>query len=273
MSGGHTDWEWECWGATDPYYSVLTQHKYHKAALTPERMEEFFESGRVYVARLFETIKNRLDPAFAPKRILEFGCGVGRLVIPLAAVCEKVVAVDVAPSMLAEARANCVARGAHNVEFQLSDDSAAGFGGNYDLIHSFIVFQHIPVPRGERIFAHLLALLADGGIGVVHLMYWSPYRNGKVAVLVRKCLFWGRQLINLISGREFFSLGMQMNPYDLNRTIVLLQQHGVRDFYAEFTNHGGYLGVILYFKKGRSPREERPASGVIDNFVDKEVTS
>jgi SAM-dependent methyltransferase len=252
--GSHTDWEWECWGASDPYYGVLTQPQYHRAALTPERIEDFFESGRVYIAHLFDTIKSRLDADFAPMRGLEFGCGVGRLVVPLAALCERVVAVDVAPSMLAEAKANCAARGAHNVEFYLSDDSVASFGGNYDLIHSFIVFQHIPVSRGEQIFARLLPLLADGGVGVLHLMYYSPERSRKFAVLARKGLFWGVQLINLLSGRGFSSLGMQMNAYDLNRTMAALQQNNVREFHAEFTDHGGYLGVILFFKKPAEPR-------------------
>jgi SAM-dependent methyltransferase len=261
MSGGHTDWEWECWGATDPYYAVLTKNKYHRAALTPERMEEFFESGRVYVGHLFDTIKSRLDPDFAPKRALEFGCGVGRLVIPLAAICEKVVAVDVAPSMLAETKGNCAARGVQNVEFHLADDSVTGFGENYDLIHSFIVFQHIPVPRGERIFARLLARLAEDGVGVVHFMYYTPYNTRKVVVWLRKCLFWGAQLINLISGRGFFSLGMQMNRYDLNRTLAVLQQNNVREFYAEFTDHDGYLGVVLFFKKPAPPERRTGGSG------------
>ncbi|HEY1269357.1 MAG TPA: class I SAM-dependent methyltransferase [Candidatus Binatia bacterium] len=261
MSGGHTDWEWECWGATDPYFAVLTQGKYHAAALTPERREEFFESGRAYVAHLFDAIRSRRDPDFAPKRVLEFGCGVGRLVIPLAAVCDTVVAVDVAPSMLAEARANCAARAVRNIEFHLSDDSVAGFGGNYDLIHSYTVFQHIPVARGEGIFARLLARLADGGVGVLHFMYQTPYRTRKLGIFVRKCGFWGKQLINVSRGRGFFSLGMQMNPYDLNRTMAALQQNGVRDFYAEFTDDGGYLGVILFFKKRTRPERMTIASG------------
>ncbi|HEY1374929.1 MAG TPA: class I SAM-dependent methyltransferase [Candidatus Binatia bacterium] len=261
MSGGHTDWEWECWGATDPYFAVLTQEKYHAAALSPERREEFFESGRAYVAHIFDTIRGRLDPDFVPKRVLEFGCGVGRLVIPLAAACDSVVAVDVSPSMLAEARANCAAQAAHNVEFHLSDDSVTGFGENYDLIHSFTVFQHIPMARGERIVARLLELLAYGGVGVVHLVYYSPYRPRKIIGLVRKSLFWGGQLINLISGRGFFSLGMQMNGYNFNRTLLVLQQNGVRDFYAEFTDHGGFLGVVLYFKKQAEPARRAAGSG------------
>jgi hypothetical protein len=35
--------------------------------------------------------------------------------------------------------------------------------GKYDFIHSYIVFQHIPVERGKRIFEKLLAHLETGG--------------------------------------------------------------------------------------------------------------
>jgi hypothetical protein len=163
--------------------------------------------------------------------------------------------------MLAEARANCAARAVRNVEFYLSDDSVAGFGGNYDLVHSYTVFQHIPVSRGELIFTRMLALLAYSGVGVLHFMYQTPYRTRKLGIFVRKCGFWGNQLINVSRGRGFFSLGMQMNPYDLNQTLLALQQNGVHDFYAEFTDHGGYLGVVLYFKKRVEPERRTAGSG------------
>ncbi|HEX9443994.1 MAG TPA: methyltransferase domain-containing protein, partial [Candidatus Binatia bacterium] len=104
MFDGDTDRDWERWGATDPYYGVLSEEKYRTAALTAERREEFFQSGRAYVARLFDIVRLRLDPDFVPRIALEFGCGVGRLAIPLAAAVEKVVAADAAPSMLDEAR-------------------------------------------------------------------------------------------------------------------------------------------------------------------------
>ena len=247
MFDDDTDREWERWGATDPYFGVLSEEKYRTTALTAERREEFFQTGRAYVARLFDTVRLRLDPDFAPRTALEFGCGVGRLAIPLAAAVEKVVAADVAPSMLDAARANCTARAVRNVKFILSDDSLAAVGGTFDLIHSFTVFQHIPVPRGERIFAGLLARLADGGVGVLHLTYDLPYRVRKSAVFVRKYVPWGWWLIRLIRGRGFFSPEMQMNRYDLNRALAALQKNKVRDFYAEFTDHDGTLGVVLFF--------------------------
>ena len=42
---------------------------------------------------------------------------------------------------------------------------------------------------------------------------------------------------------------MQMNPYNLGEILFSLQSLGVQRFYADFTNHGGELGVFLFFQK------------------------
>jgi hypothetical protein len=42
---------------------------------------------------------------------------------------------------------------------------------------------------------------------------------------------------------------MMMNPYNLSELAFLLQTAGVERFHAEFTDHGGELGVFLYFRR------------------------
>jgi hypothetical protein len=44
---------------------------------------------------------------------------------------------------------------------------------------------------------------------------------------------------------------MLMNPYNLSEIAFLMQSSGVNKFDAEFTDHGGELGVFLFFR--RSP--------------------
>ena len=58
----------------------------------------------------------------AQKSSLDFGCGVGRLIIPFARVFEHVTGVDISPAMLEIAQRNCLEQGIHNVEFVRSDD-------------------------------------------------------------------------------------------------------------------------------------------------------
>ena len=100
-----------------------------------------------------EVCKRHLDPSFSPKSVLDFGCGTGRLVIPLAEIADYVLGLDVSESMLWEARKNCKAHALNNVQLLKSDDTLSCLDGCFDFIHSFIVFQHIPVKRGIRIFA------------------------------------------------------------------------------------------------------------------------
>ena len=109
-----TDTEWQAWGIRDPYFAVLTNPKYRTDALTPDAKLEFLASGRKTVEMVLNACRGYFGAHFAPQRVLDFGCGVGRLSIPFAAEAREVVGMDVAESMLAEARLNCQAQDCHN---------------------------------------------------------------------------------------------------------------------------------------------------------------
>ena len=42
---------------------------------------------------------------------------------------------------------------------------------------------------------------------------------------------------------------MQMNSYSLNELLFMVQSAGARELHATFTDHGGELGVFLYFRR------------------------
>ena len=248
MSDRTTDSAWERYGREDPYFGVLTDEKYRRARLTEAQKAEFFSSGTAHVAGVISTIRHHIDPEFQIDRALDFGCGVGRLVVPLAAVARQVTGVDVSTSMLEEARRNCDARQLRNVEFVASDDRLSLVNGRYNFVHSIIVIQHIPVERGRAIFSRLVDLLQDGGVGVLHVTYAKSYRPGwkehvkKHVPLVRPLLAGWR-------ARRKLPPEMQMNAYDLNALFAILQTARIADVYLQFTDHGGALGVVLYFRK------------------------
>jgi len=248
----NTDRQWEIFGKIDPYFSVLTQDKYRKSNLTEENREDFFTSGHDYIDNVLNIVRKHIDTTYSPKKAIDFGCGVGRLVIPLARIAEKVVGMDVSESMLDEARANCKTRSLKNVEFLKSDDRLSLLKGKYDFIHSFIVFQHIPVKRGEHIFENIFEHLEDEGICVLHFTYAESHQiKNFMRILIIKYIPLARKIINLVKGRGFFYPVIQMNTYNLNKLFFLLQGKNVRNIYAEYTDHGGYLGIILFFKKQR----------------------
>jgi len=60
--------------------------------------------------------------------------------------------------MLAEARRNMEEMNIANVTLVGSDDRLSQVPGSYDLVHSHIVLQHIPVRRGMGMIGELLAV-------------------------------------------------------------------------------------------------------------------
>jgi SAM-dependent methyltransferase len=242
-----TDAAWEQWGRRDPYFGVITNPKFRRQELTDEGKHEFFESGRLHVDYLLGVIKKHLDQKFAPRRILDFGCGVGRTLPAFARVAEHVVGLDVSPSMLKEAGRNCRDRGAHNVRLVSSDDALSTADGAFDLIHSCIVFQHIPFPRGRLIFQRLLTRLAPRGIGASQFLYSKAAYAEKFGISPPPVSAAGQTRQRLPSGAD---PEMQMNPYNMTEILFMMQAAGARRLYSDFTDHGGELGLFIFFQLG-----------------------
>lgn len=173
-----TDLDWEAWGARDPYFGVLTHERFRAARLDDDARHDFFRTGAQHVEHVLALCRRHVDPGFAPRRVLDFGCGVGRVAIPFARHALEVVGVDVSPSMLAEARANCAAQRCANVVLQRSDDRLSALQGTFDLVHSYIVLQHVDPARGLGIVERLIARIRPGGIGVIHVTYGTRGADG-----------------------------------------------------------------------------------------------
>lgn len=252
----NTDVEWEKWGQRDPYFGVLRDEKYRSRNLTDESRSEFFESGRAHAAWVLEICRRHFDKGFTPKRALDLGCGVGRVLIPLAQVAEHAVGLDVSRSMLEEARKNCGEHSVSNVSLLESDDDLSCLDGYYDFIHSSITFQHIPVGRGRKIFSKLLDHLDDRGMGAIQVTYAKMKFASKFGVPpaespMKRALRATAQMVrkakrNVHPGGDPES---QMNAYNLNELLFLIQSTGIHDVHVEFTDHGGELGIFLYFRK------------------------
>ena len=245
------DADWERFAATDPYWAVLTDDKYRSGAIAETARREFFASGERHVALLFDIIRSHLDPAFSPARALDHGCGVGRVTIPLAKVCGEVIGVDAAPSMLAEARRNAAAENMSNVAFVRADDTLSELSGPFDLVHSYIVFQHMARRRGERIAERLVALLRSNGVGALHFTYHVPLsRFQRAKQSARLWIPFAHMAANVLRGKPVSEPLMSLNEYSLRRVFELLRRGGCHDAHVRFTDHSGLLGAFLFFRKG-----------------------
>lgn len=244
------DRDWESLGTTDPYWAVVTDDSYRARNLTPENIARFFATGERDIANVFAAVGQHVVAGFAPSRALDFGCGVGRLVLPLARRCAEVIGVDVSEAMLTEARRNAQRCGLSNVAFARTDDALSGVAGSFDFVHSYIVLQHIPVRRGEKITRRLIQLLAPGGVGALHYTYDTRLsRRSRAALWARTRVPFADAALNLVRYGNRTGKTMQLNDYSLNRLFALIQDEGCSKVHALLTDHGGPRGAMLLFQK------------------------
>ncbi len=105
--------------------------------------DEFFATGVNLAAGLARELK-RLPAAAAGWRALEIGCGLGRLMRPLAARFAEIHGVDVSDEMLRRASENLREVPNARVHLTTGADLAMFPDGHFDFVYSYAVFQHIP---------------------------------------------------------------------------------------------------------------------------------
>jgi len=236
-----TDFAWERWGQRDPYFGVLSDQKYRRANISNTKTD-FFDSGDQHIANVLEGIEKHFGPV--PKAsALDFGCGVGRLLVPLSKIFGRVTGLDVSKAMLEEASRNLAERKIGNVDLLNSDDELSTLGnGKFDFVHTYIVLQHLSPERGYIIVRNLLRHLSSDGAFFIHV---SCRRNlpmaRELAYFCKTKLPFGYVLFNMLQGRRMFEPRMEVNEYDAGRLLEVLQRAGFQELLTKLENHGTSL--------------------------------
>lgn len=239
-----TDNSWKSFGEVDPYFGVLTCDEYRSDRLSDGAREKFFQSGEDHAKKVLSVLRE-INPDFSPRRSLDFGCGVGRVTLPLAHESNIVVGVDVSPGMLSEAQRNAVASGVDNITFTHT------VTGSFNLVHSVLVFQHIPPRRGARILAELASRLDTGGMIILQVPYHrdAPLWQ-KLATAVKRTAPVINGALNLVEGRRFSYPTMTMFCYDFATILAILRGAGIGNLRIDLdTPVQGYAGAMLYGEK------------------------
>lgn len=246
---------WERYGREHPYYGVLTWSSYRGRILNDVSRDAFFSSGYHDVKRMMSLVRRHTGKAGPFDRILEFGCGVGRMALAAADYATTVVGVDVSRAMCDEATRNRDRIGINNVVFTVPGRGLSPDLPPYDLIFSYIVFQHIPVAEGLRSLDRLLDRLKPGGVAVLHFTCHPP-GSSRFKVQINYLLHrlpLVRNIINALYGWGLREPAMQMNAYPFGEIIRRLQAHGITRLTSDLTNHGGWRGVAICFVKPANP--------------------
>lgn len=123
-----------------------------------------------------DVIQTWIPPSLEPLRLLEIGCGVGRLTLPLARVNPRavIVGVDASPKMLAYAREARDRHDVKNVRFiRACRPGPHGFGGPYHAAYSALTFQHMSPSLAREYFVAVGEALVPNGIFVFQFIEGS----------------------------------------------------------------------------------------------------
>lgn len=248
-----TDQDWKRVAEREPYWGVLSHEDYRQAAMSSERLAQFMASGEQYVTNLFALIRKHLRPEFAPARALDVGCGVGRLLIPLAKRVRTAVGVDIAPAMLELCRKHAAEAGVVNVNVFPSDDTLSAVQGKFELVNTYIVLQHVPPQRGYRLLQAMLGCLAVGGVGSLQMTFakarkFLAHEAPRAAYYRRD----GNMVHDLVESNWEPPEGtITMFDYDLNEVIARISQVCGHPVIALPTDNEGHLGLHCIFEKAR----------------------
>ena len=154
---------WDALGENDPFGSILTG-----GGPNGWDVDDFFATGRTDVTAFIANL-DRIFPAVQRGSVLDFGCGVGRLSRALAEHFQTVVGLDVADSMIRRAQLlnsdvpRCRFRTNRPPHLKVFAD------GQFDVVYSRLVLQHIPPRLLKRYIPELVRVTATGGALVFQL--------------------------------------------------------------------------------------------------------
>lgn len=206
-------------------------------------------------------------------RVLELGCGTGRVLVPLAEECSRIVGVDVSEAMLALCRRKLADRQlpASRAEVRQADITDVALGEAFDLILApFRVFQTLATDREVRgYFTTVRSHLSPGGSAILTVFRpsldpermrrewvtdrerfrWEvPYPGGRVTLHDRRARMDGERLIlypELVYRRyeqdrliDEAVLSFPMRCYYPEELLRLIADHGFQPVNA----WGGYAG-------------------------------
>jgi len=248
--------DWQKLGDNDPFFGVLSAEENKSESFDDAARSKFYDSGKAHIQTVLQIAKDQFG--FVPQgRALDFGCGVGRLTLPLAAKFNETVGVDISDGMLKTARETADMQNVDNVVFQNSENSTGLPEAHFDFIHTYIVLQHMLKEEGEQVISQLIRCLKPGGVGAIHFTFdhIRGARFHKTREFVKRHSL-ARALGNLLTNKRWNRPVMLMSRYDLPSVFRLFGDNGIEKFYVHRVDDWGDFGLFVFFRKGSDTLSE-----------------
>ena len=244
-----SDRAWEWMGAVEPYYGVKPERRYLRDNFDATARAEFFRTGEHQLEQTLRVIRERFDENFNPTRALDYGCGVGRVLMPLARRVKQVIGCDVSLPMLDESRANCERSGLTNVSFVRADDGLSAVPGGFDFIFSDGVFQHVHPRRVDLILRALLDRLEGGGICVLGFVIDTP-RVHRFARWVKRTVPLVDRAVTRVRGYRGGSTVLESHVYPLERVVRRLLEADCEEMHVQFFRRLRVTRARVFVRRG-----------------------
>jgi len=246
---GLSDTGVEAFAAIEPYFTVFPAPQFLRANLTEATEREFFQNGETRIDVIFKTIELRLAPHFAPTAVLEYGCGPGRLALPLARRAARrggtVTAVDRSPAMLEHAQRNAARFGLSNIRL-VTPTQLFAESQTFDFVNCYLLLQRLRPAEGMPLMRALLQRLAPGGIAAFQFLYRTrvplPIQASR---WVRERLPALNRPINRLRGRQSDEPFFPTHVYDVDAVLETFHQEGFHATHVVFDDHDDLWGAIV----------------------------
>lgn len=191
---------------------------------------------------------DKIVPYISPEsKVLDFGCGPGSFLIPIAPYCKEIIGIDISKKFIEECTNNIKKNGLTNAKCVHIDPKAEQYYDEiFDVIIMVDVIHHLE--DIEDILEHLLCLLKSGGI----VLIFEPNKLNPLMYLMHLLDENERGLLRVGSPKRYQKL---LNPYITIEEIsfsglVIGPQSIIFDLITEILNYD----VLKYFIGWLNPK-------------------
>ncbi len=223
---------WDAYGRQDPLFAIVS---WAEKKNNRWNLDEFLQLGVQEIEALLAYIAELRHP-LERGHALDFGCGVGRLTQALAPHFDRVSGVDIAPSMIEQARH--INRFAERCQYYLNErtDLSLFPDNHFDFIYTNITLQHMEPRYSKGYLYEFLRILKPGGLLIFQQ---TGERTGDPGTSVSASPgWWGRlyrslpqplrRLAQKIRGLWVQEPRMEMYGIPRDEVILFLSDHGGR---------------------------------------------
>jgi SAM-dependent methyltransferase len=160
--------KWSQLGIDRAHWSVTAKEEFLPEHLAANQAA-FEATGQEDLKLILAVLTRNGLPVDMFRHVCDFGCGVGRVSLPLAGRFPRVTACDVSDPHLRHGRDAAISRGLNNIAFTLAEPPDFGMTEPFDLWFSNLVLQHNPPPIIAMILCRMFAMLASGGVALFQI--------------------------------------------------------------------------------------------------------